>query len=150
MDDVYASQTAAADGTFLTERIAPGKYLLVAEAYTPLTPEQRFRTAASVPRIEPRSTIEVPADGELKVDDLVLKPSRAVASCFGPDTLKQEIRAVDSSHPMNDEIRVRGWSSNPVTPTALRSLRLARGGELTQPAEILIPEMLTNALSAET
>ena len=72
----YASQTAAADGTFLTERIAPGKYLLVAEAYTPLTPEQRFRTGLIRPSHRAQVTIDVPADGELKVDDLALKPGK--------------------------------------------------------------------------
>jgi hypothetical protein len=72
----YASQTAAADGAFLTERIAPGKYLLVAEAYTPLTPEQRFRTGLISPSHRTEVKIDVPADGELKVGDLDLKPSR--------------------------------------------------------------------------
>ena len=72
----YASQTAAADGTFLTERIAPGKYLLVAEAYTPLTPEQRFRSGSIRPSHRAEVTIDVPADGELKVDDLALKPGK--------------------------------------------------------------------------
>ncbi len=71
----YASQTAAADGTFLTERIAPGKYLLVADAYTPLTPEQRFRTGVIGPSHRAQITIDVPADGELKVGDLALKPT---------------------------------------------------------------------------
>jgi hypothetical protein len=70
----YASQTAAADGTFLTERIAPGKYLLVAEAYTPLTPEQRVRTGFVGPSHRAQFTIDVPADGELKLGDLALKP----------------------------------------------------------------------------
>ncbi len=71
---VYASQTAVADGTFLTERIAPGKYLLVADAYTPLKPEQRFQTGVIGPSYRAQITIDVPADGELKVDDLALKP----------------------------------------------------------------------------
>ena len=73
----YASQTAAADGTFLTERIAPGKYLLVADAYAPLTPEQRFRTGLITPSFHAQVPIEVPAEGELKVADLALKPIRA-------------------------------------------------------------------------
>src|SRR4029453_6211389 len=38
---IYSSQLAAADGTYLTERVAPGTYLLRAEAYVPLTPEER-------------------------------------------------------------------------------------------------------------
>jgi hypothetical protein len=72
----YASQTAAADGTFLTERIARGRYVLVAEAYTPLSPEQRF---GGLPRPSHRAqiVIDVPADGELAVPDLALKPVAA-------------------------------------------------------------------------
>jgi hypothetical protein len=71
---VYASQTATEDGSFQTERILPGKYLLVAESYTPLTREQRFRTGRISPSHRAQVTIDVPAEGELKVDDLVLQP----------------------------------------------------------------------------
>ena len=70
----YASQTAAVDGTFLTERIAPGKYLLAAEAFAPLTPNQRRSTGLVGPSYRAEITIDVPADGELKVDGLALKP----------------------------------------------------------------------------
>jgi hypothetical protein len=72
----YASQTADASGNFLTERIAPGKYVLVAEGYTPLTPEQRFRTGFIGPSHRAQITIEVPAEGELTVPELALKPSK--------------------------------------------------------------------------
>ena len=71
---VYASHTAGADGSFQTERILPGKYLLVAEAYTPLTPEQRFRTGLIAPSFRAQVTIDVPAEGELTVGDVALKP----------------------------------------------------------------------------
>lgn len=74
---VYASQVAADDGSFLTERLLPGKYFLVAEGYTPLSDEQHFRTGFIVPTYRAQATIEVPADGELKVDDLILTPSLA-------------------------------------------------------------------------
>jgi hypothetical protein len=72
----YASQTAAADGTFLTKRITPGKHLLVAEAYAPLTPEQRFRTGVVLPTYQAQVTVDVPANGELKLGDLALKPRK--------------------------------------------------------------------------
>jgi hypothetical protein len=73
---VYASQVTVKDGSFQTERILPGKYLLVAEAYTPLTPEQRFRTGRIDPSYRAQITIDVPPDGDLTVDNLVLKPSQ--------------------------------------------------------------------------
>lgn len=72
---VYASQAAAKDGTFHTERLRPGKYLLVAEAYLPLTPEQRVRSGILGPSYRAQATVDVPADGELKVEDLVLRPT---------------------------------------------------------------------------
>jgi hypothetical protein len=72
----YASQTAAADGTYLTERIAPGSYLLVAEAFTPLTPEQRVSTGIVGPAFRAEMKLEVPAEGEFAVPDLVLKEFR--------------------------------------------------------------------------
>jgi hypothetical protein len=71
---IYASHTAAADGSFRTERILPGNYLLVAEAYTPLTPELYLRTGAIRPSHRAQITIDVPVDGELTVADLSLKP----------------------------------------------------------------------------
>lgn len=73
---VYASHTADADGKFLTERVAPGKYVLAASAYVPLTPEQRFRTGVILPSFRAQITIEVPAEGELTVPDLALKPGQ--------------------------------------------------------------------------
>jgi hypothetical protein len=72
---IYASQTAEADGSFRTERILPGKYVLVAEAYAPLAPEDRFHTGLIVPSHRAQVTIDVPVDGELTVADLALKPS---------------------------------------------------------------------------
>lgn len=72
----YASTTATADGVFQTERIAPGKYLLVATAYKSLTPEQRIRTGAILPSYRAEVKVEVPADGELNVKELVLKPNQ--------------------------------------------------------------------------
>ncbi len=73
---VYASHTAAEDGTFETERLLPGKYRLEAEAYVPLTPEQRFRSGFIHPTYRAEVTIDVPAEGELKVDDLIMRPSQ--------------------------------------------------------------------------
>ena len=61
---VYASQTTGEDGSFLTERIPPGKYLLVAEAYRTLTQEEQFRTGIILPSFVAEKTIDVPADGE--------------------------------------------------------------------------------------
>jgi len=40
----------------------------------PLTREQRFRTGRISPSHRAQVTIDVPAEGELKVDDLVLQP----------------------------------------------------------------------------
>jgi len=44
---VYASQSPAEDGTFLTERIAPGTYQLLAYAFKPLT-EKRLKNTGAI------------------------------------------------------------------------------------------------------
>jgi beta-lactamase regulating signal transducer with metallopeptidase domain len=69
----HASLVAAADGSYLTERIRPGKYNVEAAAYTPLTDEQRMRTGAIGPTFSAAVAVEVPESGELAVPDLVLK-----------------------------------------------------------------------------
>jgi hypothetical protein len=73
----YASQTAAADGTFLTERIPPGKYFLTAEGYTPLSHEQGFRTGVQGPSHRVQITVDVPAKGEVMLPELALKSTEA-------------------------------------------------------------------------
>lgn len=71
----YASHGVGEDGKFLTERLAPGKYVLEAYAFSPLTDKQRFRTGAIAPSHHAASVnIEVPDNGEFAVPDLVLKP----------------------------------------------------------------------------
>jgi hypothetical protein len=74
--ETVASNGAAADGTFLTERIAPGKYVLLAYAYKPLTDKQARRSGLIGPAYDAQMTIEVPDEGELTVKDLILKPIR--------------------------------------------------------------------------
>ena len=49
LNAAYAAATPGEDGTFLTERIPPGTYQLVAYAFKPLTPEQQRRTGAPLP-----------------------------------------------------------------------------------------------------
>ena len=71
---VYASHVVGKDGSFQTERISPGKYLLVAKAYTVLTPEQQVRSGFVGPSLGAQLEIDVTPEGELTVDDLVLKP----------------------------------------------------------------------------
>jgi beta-lactamase regulating signal transducer with metallopeptidase domain len=72
----YASQTANADGSYLTERLAPGAYSLSAQAYVPLTPEQQLRTGLIRPTYGVSARIEVPESGELVVPELKLEKIR--------------------------------------------------------------------------
>ena len=72
-ETVYAALTPGEDGTFLTERIPPGRHQLVAYAYKQLTPEEMKRLGAIAPSYNAQITIDVPADGEVKVGDLDLK-----------------------------------------------------------------------------
>jgi hypothetical protein len=72
----YSSLLTAADGTYLTERVSPGAYLLRALAYVPLTPEEASspRLGHRGPAFQSEMKIEVPADGEVTLPDLALKP----------------------------------------------------------------------------
>jgi hypothetical protein len=70
----FASLTAGKDGSFLTERISPGIYVLKAEAYAPLTPEQRAG-GFPTPSHRASATIDVPDSGELVVPELKLQPT---------------------------------------------------------------------------
>jgi len=69
-----ASTSPAGDGTYLTERVAPGTYGFVAYAFKPLTPEQMKRSGLIPPSYHAELTIEVPADGEVTMKDLALEP----------------------------------------------------------------------------
>jgi hypothetical protein len=75
--ETYASLAPGEDGTFLTERVPPGTYQLLAYAYKPLTPEQMRNTSPIAPSYHAQVTIKVPASGELKAADLELKPIRS-------------------------------------------------------------------------
>lgn len=72
----YASQTANADGSFLTERVASGTYVLKADAYVPLTPEQMVRSGIVTPTYGASAKIVVPESGELVVPELKLEKVR--------------------------------------------------------------------------
>jgi hypothetical protein len=52
----------------------PGKYLLVADAYTPLTPEQKVRSGIIGPSLHAELPITVPDSGEFTAPELALKP----------------------------------------------------------------------------
>jgi len=63
-------------GLFLTERIPPGTYEVVAEGYAPLTPEQERRTGLIGPTLTARSTVTVPESGTAPSLKMVLaKPA---------------------------------------------------------------------------
>lgn len=69
----YAALGSAADGTFLTERIPPGNYEVAAYAYGKESPENALLSGFRGPSHYALVTVEVPADGEVKADELVLK-----------------------------------------------------------------------------
>ena len=72
---VYASCKATAEGKFKTERIPPGRYLLRAEAYVPLTDQQRFSTGFVNPVYRSEKIIEIPETGEVVIPDLKVLPT---------------------------------------------------------------------------
>jgi hypothetical protein len=73
---LYAALTPAKDGTFLTERIPPGTYELAAYGSAPSTSKKGLYSGCSGPSFYAAVTIEVPAEGEVKVEDLVLNTGK--------------------------------------------------------------------------
>jgi len=71
----YASTMAADDGSFQTERIVPGRYLLTAEGYVPMTEQQRYSTGWIRPALTAEATIDVPVSGDVTLPDLELQNS---------------------------------------------------------------------------
>lgn len=71
---IYSSRTIAENGTFHTERISPGRYRLLAEAYAPL--RIRANTGRTVPAYRVETTVDVPRSCEVVVPDLMLKKSQ--------------------------------------------------------------------------
>lgn len=67
----YTALIARADGTFQTEKIAPGRYRLLAETWAPEAPG----FGSLVPKVTSRAEqiIDVPDGGEFEVPELVLK-----------------------------------------------------------------------------
>ena len=77
-NEVLASTSPGGDGTFLTERIPPGKHQLIAYAFAEQTPERLRNTSPIIPSYEAQILrIEVPTEGEVKGADLALKLIRA-------------------------------------------------------------------------
>jgi hypothetical protein len=69
-------QLQGATAPFLTERIPPGRYVIRAEGYAPLSEEQQFRTGLVGPSHTASATIEVPEDGEAPQVELRLEAGR--------------------------------------------------------------------------
>jgi hypothetical protein len=75
-DKVYAALSPGSDGTFLTERIPPGKHHIVAYAYKELTPQEMKMSGLIAPSFHADVTIDVPEEGEVKAPNLELKAIR--------------------------------------------------------------------------
>ena len=70
----FTAVLAAEDGMFKTERIAPGRYRLVAEAYLPLEPNNRLSSGIPRPRYRAAIEVEIPEGGKAtRVPDLKLE-----------------------------------------------------------------------------
>jgi RNA polymerase sigma factor (sigma-70 family) len=61
----------APDGKFTTERLLPGEYRLIAEAYLPETPQERVRLGMRLPSFVGNVKVTVPKEG--KVEPVVIK-----------------------------------------------------------------------------
>lgn len=64
-------------GLFLTERIPPGTYEVVADGYAPLTPLQQRSSGIITPQLTARATVTVPESGAVSSIKLELKGKAA-------------------------------------------------------------------------
>ena len=70
-DAWLAIQPPYTDGKFTTERLLPGEYKLIAEAYLPEKPQERLDTGIRLPRFIGAVKVTVPKEG--KAEPVVIK-----------------------------------------------------------------------------
>ncbi len=70
---VFDARNCDADGAFRTEPLSPGKYVILVEAYQPLTPEQLRQSGGIRPRFVGAVHITVPETGEPPAVEVTLK-----------------------------------------------------------------------------
>jgi len=66
-----------AEGHFKTSRIAPGTYMVIAEAYKPESPSARWSTGIRLPELMGKVKVVVPESGEVKPIRLEVPPPSA-------------------------------------------------------------------------
>ena len=73
---IYDALLAKDDGSFTTEPLPPGEYTIVAEAYLPLTPEERVRSGVIRPRYVGVAKLTVPETGEPAAVEIQLQEAK--------------------------------------------------------------------------
>jgi tetratricopeptide (TPR) repeat protein/protocatechuate 3,4-dioxygenase beta subunit len=95
------------DGKFQTERLSPGKYAVIAEAYVAETPEERGATRERKPAFIGRAEVTVPEDG----------PPPQVTVELRPRDTTGEIRHGGKREKQPAEVRTgRGNAATPAKP----------------------------------
>ena len=70
--DLADGMTTGKEGEFASEPLLPGKYVIEAEGYPALTPEQQRRTGIQAPRYKAKIELTVPESGKLDPVELDL------------------------------------------------------------------------------
>jgi len=77
------------DGKFKTERLLPGQYAIIAEAYLPTTLEQGFGTVFVQPTLFGRAVVTVPERGEPQPVTIELQEEKGKGQAVGDDDQEQ-------------------------------------------------------------
>lgn len=88
---VFDSRLCAADGTFTTERLAPGRYKIIVEGYV-VTPERLRISGEILPSYLAVATVTVPKTGEPPKVEVKLKEAGAKGTAKDPAGASLEIR----------------------------------------------------------
>ena len=77
---IYDARHSDVEGRFTTERLSPGNYVILVEAYAPFKQEDLANTGIPVPRYVGTTKITVPETGDAPAADVTLRDTQAKAA----------------------------------------------------------------------
>jgi uncharacterized protein (TIGR03067 family) len=93
---IFDARRCDKDGSFQTERLAPGKYALLAQGYEPWTEEELRFTGIRRPRYLGLAKLTVPETGEVPAIEVTLRDTQAKAEKTGAKETKKPGRDIDA------------------------------------------------------
>jgi hypothetical protein len=129
---IYDARHSDAEGRFTTERLSPGNYVVLVEAYAPFKQEDLANTGIPVPRYVGTTKFTVPETGDAPAADVTLRDTQAPkAADAAPASRAGAIAAIekrggevqyDNNHPDKPVIAVHFFGKADVVDSDLASL----------------------------